>query len=1131
MPTQETLAGDAALLGAAAAAIAALNRRYAPGPAGDRFLLLHRQPRLQRRRGRLDGLGAQARQAARAQPPAARRHRHHLHGRRRSAAAGARPACATSSRSTPTPGCRATPRARLIGKMAHPLNRPTLRRRSEARRRAATRILQPRVTPSLPVGPRGLALPARLLRPRRHGSLRGGGLRRLPGPVRRGLLHRQGHLRRRCLRGGAGRPGAGERAAQPRSVRGHLRPRRPRLRRRGGRGVSRPLRRRRQAPASLDARRLAAAALDLRAARRDACRPSIGRGKMLDNLRRSLLAPLTAGHAVGSAGCCRCRRRVVATLAGPRRHRDPGLSADLLRRRAAPRGHPPAAATCGTLAADLRLAALQTVLAVAFLADQAWRMVDAIVRTLVRLFCDAPPPARMDDRRAVDRRAAARTSRGFYRQHGGRHCRSGLLHGRRCRDLAPASWPLVAALRAALAGGAGARPVGQPVADRRARGSALSEPDARELAPDRPAHLALSSRPSSPPADNMLPPDNFQEDPEPVVAHRTSPTNIGLYLLSAVAARDFGWAGTTETVERLEATLAHHAASCRRFNGHFYNWYDTRDLRVLDPAYVSSVDSGNLAGHLIALANACEEWRRSRLCAEMPRRGHARHASAGARGAADALPNGRAARRQSPPCSTRSATSCDGAQAARGAVAGAGAAGREGGDAPPSGILPAGADDDDASDLVFWIEALQRRIGRPCPRPAARCRRAARSRRRDCGARRRRRARWRWRWISPSCSTPSASCCRSAIRVADNRLDPSCYDLLASEARLASLFAIAKGDVPTRHWFRLGRAATPLGSGLGADLVVGVDVRVPDAVAGDARARGQPARADQPAGRGAPAGLRPRRWACPGGSRNRPINARDLEFTYQYSNFGVPGLGLKRGLAEQPGDRALRHRARRHARPAGRAARTSPALPSMGAMGRYGFYEALDFTQSRLPEGAERRDRAQLHGASPGHDHRRHRQRAAGRADARALPPRADDPGRATCCCRNACRAMSRWRIRAPRRSSCRGASPSRACRRCAAHVGPLPGAPVTHLLSNGRYAVMLTATGAGYSRWGEIAVTRWREDATRDDCGLVRLSARHRERGGLVGRRRSRWRASADHAEVRVRRGPGRVHPPRRRR
>jgi cyclic beta-1,2-glucan synthetase len=104
--------------------------------------------------------------------------------------------------------------------------------------------------------------------------------------------------------------------------------------------------------------------------------------------------------------------------------------------------------------------------------------------------------------------------------------------------------------------------------------------------------------------DHGLPPDNFQDDPLPAVAHRTSPTNIGMYLLATVTARDFGWVGTLEMVDRLEETLA-SIASLERFRGHLYNWYDTRDLLRLEPAYVSSVDSGNLAGHLLTLSNAC----------------------------------------------------------------------------------------------------------------------------------------------------------------------------------------------------------------------------------------------------------------------------------------------------------------------------------------------------------------------------------------------------------------------------------------------------------------------------------------------------------------------------------------------
>ena len=135
--------------------------------------------------------------------------------------------------------------------------------------------------------------------------------------------------------------------------------------------------------------------------------------------------------------------------------------------------------------------------------------------------------------------------------------------------------------------------------------------------------------------DQMLPPDNFQEDPRPVLAHRTSPTNMGLYLLSAVSARDFGWSGTFEFVERAEATLA-TMNRLERFRGHFYNWYDTRDLRPLDPRYVSTVDSGNLAAHLIALANACRGWIRSaaRPWAILCR--HPRRARSGARSPASA---------------------------------------------------------------------------------------------------------------------------------------------------------------------------------------------------------------------------------------------------------------------------------------------------------------------------------------------------------------------------------------------------------------------------------------------------------------------------------------------------------------
>src|SRR6185436_9204765 len=106
--------------------------------------------------------------------------------------------------------------------------------------------------------------------------------------------------------------------------------------------------------------------------------------------------------------------------------------------------------------------------------------------------------------------------------------------------------------------------------------------------------------------DNWLPPDNFQEDPLPIIAHRTSPTNIGLLLLATVSAHDLGYIASLEFLERQELTFA-SLKKLGKFHGHFFNWYDTRNLQPLFPQYISTVDSGNLAGHAIALKQACIE--------------------------------------------------------------------------------------------------------------------------------------------------------------------------------------------------------------------------------------------------------------------------------------------------------------------------------------------------------------------------------------------------------------------------------------------------------------------------------------------------------------------------------------------
>ena len=307
----------------------------------------------------------------------------------------------------------------------------------------------------------------------------------------------------------------------------------------------------------------------------------------------------------------------------------------------------------------------------------------------------------------------------------------------------------------------------------------------------------------------MLPPDNFQEDPTPVLAHRTSPTNLGLYLLSAVSARDFGWTGTTETIERLEATLA-TMSSLQRFRGHFYNWYDTGDLRPLDPRYVSSVDSGNLAGHLIALANACREWIGCPLAASQLFAG-IDDALSLARDAIRALPDDRRTQ-------FATAQELDRALDALGAALGRDHSLPE--ELPArlmdlahqaatvvdiAQALAAERGDEVGVEMLFWAQATQRSIDshrRDVTQTAAMAQTLnQRLATLESTARSMAEAMEFGFLLDPDRKLLSIG-----YLVPEGKLDTSCYDLLASEARLASFVAIAKGDIPSRHWFRLGRA-------------------------------------------------------------------------------------------------------------------------------------------------------------------------------------------------------------------------------------------------------------------------------------------------------------------------------------
>lgn len=1065
---QEILEGDDHLLAVAAEAIERLNHRHGPGPGGSRFLLLHRRRVFnagenkwmgwERKRGKLHELNRLLRGATDTTFISVEGH------------APLVPAdvryVVTLDADTRLPRDAVQ---RLIGKMAHPLNRPQF---SDVEQRVVEgyAILQPRVTPSLPIGREGSLYQRIFSGPGGmdpyaaavsdvyqdlfgEGSYTGKGIydvdafeASLSGRVPENAL-----LSHDLFEGIFARAGlasdievveefpsrydvAGKR--QHRWTRGDW--------------------------------QLIPWAFGHRTGRQAV--PPIGRGKMLDNLRRSLLAPAT----LAAFGLCWLLPMpsatagilfVLATIAIPAFLPTvfsvfPHRSGIRLRHHGR------------MLCADLLLAAMQTLLSVTFLADRAWRMGDAIGRTLVRLFITRRHL--LEWTTAAQSKGSPRPSLGgFYRQMAGGTA-FGLAMTAGAVAIAPSSWPLTLSFASLWL----TAPLFAAWVSRSATVKwrlTVSEPDANDL--------RLIARRTwrffetfVTPSDNMLPPDNFQEDPKPVLAHRTSPTNMGLYLLSAVAARDFGWAGTTETIERLEATFA-SMRKLPRFKGHFFNWYGTSDLRTLDPAYVSSVDSGNLAGHLIVLANACEEWTESILAPEA-RLGMVDNLCL-ARDANDALlaTSGEQGR-QLAAIIEEIETLLNGPQTTEIVLPTLKRLAEKAAKAAQD-ILPA-AGDDAPSDLAFWIEALGKTIaehGRDRLRLDA-ARPALKRRLKTLAGTAREMA---MAMDFAFLLDPERKLLSIGYSLADNSLDPSCYDLLASEARLTSLFAIAKGDVATRHWFRLGRAATPLGNGsaliswsgsMFEYLMPSLVMRAPVGSLIEQTSRLVVER-QQAYGRS---------LGIPWGVSESAFNARDMEFTYQYSNFGVPGLGLKRGLSDDvviaPYATGLAAMVDPHD-----ARRNYARLAEMGAGGRYGFYEALDFTRSRLPDGADvaivRTFMAHHQGmtlVALANTLQEGRMRARFHREPRI----------------QACELLLQERmprevaVLHPRAEEVRVSAVDAGTAAPTARCLPAApaGTPITHLLSNGRYVVMLTASGAGYSRWRDIAVTRWREDTTRDDWG-----------------------------------------------
>ncbi|MCB1714480.1 MAG: glycosyl transferase [Candidatus Competibacteraceae bacterium] len=1066
---QEILEGDAHLLAVAEEAIGQLNRLYGPGPGGSRFLLLHRRRVFnasenkwmgwERKRGKLHELNRLLRGATDTtfMPSAAHTPRVPADVRY----------VITLDADTMLPRDAAL---RLIGKMAHPLNWPKFSG-VEQRVIDGYSILQPRVTPTLPVGREGSLYQRVFSSPGGidpyaaaisdvyqdlfgEGSYIGKGIydidafeASLSGRVPENAL-----LSHDLFEGVFARAGL----ASDVEVVEEFPSRYDVVSKRQHRWTRGDW----QLLPWVFGRQKGRQAV-----------PLLGRFKMLDNLRRSLLAPLIA-IAFGLCWLLPTPSSLVGTLLVLAAVAIPVFLPTFFavlphRSGIRLRNH------LRTFAADLQLAIMQFLLSVAFLPDQAWRMLDAIVRTLVRLF--ATRRHLLEWTTAAQSTGSPRlTLRGFYKQMSG-GTSIGLVMTGSAVVFAPSSWPLILPF-ALLWLTAPALALWTSRSPTAAQQLAVSDLDACDL--------RLTARRTwrffetfVTPSDNMLPPDNFQEDPEPVIAHRTSPTNMGLYLLSAIAARDFGWAGTIETVERLELAFT-SMQKLPRFKGHFFNWYGTQDLQALDPAYVSSVDSGNLAGHLIVLASACEEWGDALLAAPHARLGMMDNLRL-AREAIDTLDVANGGRGQQLVAILDEIESQLGGAQTIEALSPILNRLTDKATRAAHSILPR-VGDDSSLELVFWIEALRKVIvehGRDRLQIAA-APHLLKSRLNHLADRAREMA---LAMDFAFLLDPERKLLSIGYSLADNSLDPSCYDLLASEARLASLFAIAKGDVSTRHWFRLGRAATPLGSGsaliswsgsMFEYLMPSLVMRAP---AGSLLEQTNRLVVKRQQSYGLSLGI-------PWGISESAYNARDIEFTYQYSNFGVPGLGLKRGLSENVVIAPYATGLAAMVDPLG-ARQNFTRLAAMGARGRYGFYEALDFTRSRLPDNENvaivRNFMAHHQGmtivaiANILHDGqmraRFHREPMIQSCELLLQERLPRDV------------AVAQPRAEEVNASAAQASSSTPTVRRISASAG---GAPVTHLLSNGRYTVMLTAAGAGYSRWRDLAVTRWREDTTRDDWG-----------------------------------------------
>ena len=571
--------------------------------------------------------------------------------------------------------------------------------------------------------------------------------------------------------------------------------------------------------------------------------------------------------------------------------------------------------------------------------------------------------------------------------------------------------------------------------------------------------------------EHWLPPDNFQQVPTPAIATRTSPTNIGMALLANLAAADFGYLAVGQLLDRTDKTIT-TMEKLERYRGHFYNWYDTRTLKPLRPFYVSSVDSGNLAGALHTLRAGLLELKNQPIVSPRVLAGLQDTWAMVSLLATDHLHE----KLQAPlPVSLLAILTLLQKLSREFAVL------------PATGEWWAEAlvrqCSDALDDLQFLVSDPQQFDHVPtlqelAATPGAGDFAAARIRQID--------------QLAQRCTElavmdfaflydPACDLLAIGYNVTDRRRDPAYYDLLASEARLASFLLIAQDQLPQDHWFALGRQLTTHDGAMALLSWSGsmFEYLMPLLVMPtyehtllDQTYRAIVARQIEYG----------RQRGVPWGISESCYNTTDAGSIYQYGAFGVPGLGFKRGLADDlvvapyASVLALMIAPRE-------ACENLETLAAAGYRGTYGLFEAVDFTPTRVPRGQT---------CVPLHSFMAHHQGMSLLALTYLLLNRPMQRRFLTDPSFKASEMLLHERIPKVASPLQPHAAEVSAARRppvvatATLRVFPSPHTPIpeVHLLSNGRYHVMATNAGGGYSRWQDLAVTRWREDATCDGWG-----------------------------------------------